>query len=74
MLADDGCVYCAPAEARRVLKIDPVANTVTLIGNDFGSRLGSWKWRQGALANDGCIYYPPLTGFKVLNQGRPQDR
>ena len=40
----------------RVIKFDPVDNSITHIGPDFGS---GYKWYRGTMANIGVIYSPP---------------
>ena len=61
----DGCVYCVPFGARRVLRIDPKTQAATPIGDDL-SALGDYKFACGALAPDGCIYCPPFGANRVL--------
>jgi isopenicillin N synthase-like dioxygenase len=49
----DGCIYCIPQCAERVLKIDPKTDEMTFIGPAFP---GVNKWSEGLLLNDGGIY------------------
>ena len=49
----DGCIYCIPQAAERVLKIDPRTDEMTFIGPDFP---GVNKWYGGLLLRDGGIY------------------
>jgi hypothetical protein len=49
----DGCIYCIPQAAERVLKIDPRTDEMTFIGPAFP---GVNKWYGGLLLRDGGIY------------------
>ena len=49
----DGCIYCIPQAAERVLKIDPATDNMTFIGPKFP---GVNKWYGGLILEDGCIY------------------
>eukprot|EP00392_Amoebophrya_sp_AT5.2_P007370 g7384.t1 len=76
VLGPDGCVYCIPSDASRVLKIDPVKRTAVLIGGTAypWSTEGLLypgmknKWQNGFFSEkDNCIYCIPCdapTGFK----------
>jgi hypothetical protein len=61
----DDCIYGIPGSARRVVKFNPVDNSLTEIGPDLGE-YGA-KWYSGVLANNGCIYCIPC-GFDESNQ------
>jgi hypothetical protein len=50
----DDCIYGIPNNARRVVKFNPVDNSLTDIGPDLGNSF--WKWACGVLADNGCIY------------------
>lgn len=60
---DDGCFYCIPQFAERVLKIDPRTDACTLIGAPFPGRN---KWYGGLLGTDNCIYGVPQNATGVL--------
>ncbi len=49
----DGCIYCIPQAAERVMKIDPKTDEITFIGPAFP---GVNKWYGGLLLKDSRIY------------------
>ena len=49
----NGSIYSIPYYASRVVKFNPLDKSITEIGPDFGN---SYKWRRGAMANNGVIY------------------
>ena len=63
----DGCLYSLSYQHEKVLKIDVVNNTYSLVGNmrtiptffvnDYG---------EAILGNDGYIYWPPMTARRTL--------
>ena len=56
-------VYGIPFHARRVAKFNPVDNSMTHIGPDFG---GGWcKWYRGAMTESGIIYCPNRGILKI---------
>ena len=64
--AANGCIYCIPACASQVLKIDPSDDSYTLFGGDVIPK-GTWKWHGGSLAkSDGNIYCIPANARRVL--------
>ena len=63
-LANNGKLYAAPFLASKVLEIDPVNQTTTLIGQDLGSEIN--KYANLALANNGKLYAPPRDASQVL--------
>ena len=66
----DHCIYAIPQSATRILKIDPVNDTCSLIGPSFPGR---WKWYGGLLGKtDGAIYGIPQNSKHVLRI-HPQD-
>ena len=52
----DGSLYGIPCNARRVMKFNPIHKSVSHIGPDLG---GGWKWRGGAMADNGVFYCIP---------------
>ena len=62
-LANNGKLYAAPGYASKVLEIDPVNQTTTLIGQDLG---GGTKYLSLALANNGKLYAAPSNASQVL--------
>lgn len=63
-LADNGMIYCIPGHARRVLKIDPLTDTVTAIGQSF---VGDFKWlRSVKMPKTGIIIGIPCHADALL--------
>ena len=58
--AGNGCVYCIPCKAGRVVKFNPVDKSITHIGPDFGD---GFKWSRGAINDGGVIYCVPLCTY-----------
>lgn len=58
ILGKDGCIYCIPCNANRVLRINPKTGQLSTFGE---LPKGGWKWRHGALAPNGKIYCVPYT-------------
>ena len=53
----NGFIYCMPMSANNVLKINPITDTVTVIGHlPSGISISTIKWTEGALAPNGFIY------------------
>jgi hypothetical protein len=64
----NGCLYGIPQSALHVLKIDPVADAVTLVGPPLPGR---YKWYGGVVGrNDGAIYGIPHNSSSVLRIGK----
>ena len=59
----DGCMYCIPGHAERVLKIEPQSNQAILVGPKFVGR--KYKWLRGVERN-GVIYGLPCHADTVL--------
>lgn len=49
----DGCIYCIPQSATRVLKINPQTDECSFVGPELP---GKYKWYGGIPAKDGAIY------------------
>ena len=62
-LASNGWIYCIPANARRVVKLNPVTDEVEVIGSEY---LGAQKWYGGIIGSNGCIYGIPHNATTVL--------
>lgn len=60
---NDGCFYCIPQFAERVLRIDPTDDSCQLIGEKFPGRN---KWYGGLLGADNRIYGVPQNATGVL--------
>jgi hypothetical protein len=61
----DKCIYWPPTFANRVLKFDSETHQLpSLVGDDLGE--GRGKWKGGALATDGVIYWIPYYTTQVL--------
>jgi hypothetical protein len=61
------------AQMGKILKIDTVNGTVTLLDTELpeiGNMVG--MWRSGALALDGCIYFMPYNACRIL-KFNPED-
>lgn len=63
VLGPDGNIYCTPFNAKQVLKISVLDDTVSYIGDVL---LGSDKWTNGAVAKNGNIYVCPYCASHVL--------
>ena len=64
-IGGDGCIYCIPAYHSRVLRIDPVTNTVSLFGPDLHNNK-SLCWAGGCAGPYGCVYGTPHNADHVL--------
>ena len=62
-LASNGWIYCIPANAPRVVKINPSTDEAIGIGPVFK---GGQKWYGGLVGSDGCIYGIPHNAPDVL--------
>lgn len=63
-MAGNGRLYSPPCDASRVLEIDPVSRTASLVGQEFSGMLG--KYWVAAAGRNGCVYAPPYNGARVL--------
>jgi hypothetical protein len=61
---EDGFFYGIPCDARRVVKFNPVDNSLTEIGPDLGD--GQMKWECGVRADTGSIYCAPYHSNRIL--------
>ena len=52
----DGCIYSLSYKYDKVLKIDVVNNTCSLVGNMHTITFYTNYWGEAILGNDGCIY------------------
>ena len=65
VLAANGKIYFAPADARQVLSIDPDTQTVEMLGPEIQ---GNFKYLAGGvLAANGKIYFAPAGAHQVLS-------
>ena len=66
--ADNATIYCAPYNARQVLSIDTSlqnpAVRASLVGSVYAG--GGAKWRGGAVARNGKIFFAPHDATSVL--------
>ncbi len=62
-LASNGWIYCIPANANYVVKVNPSTDEVILIGPCFEGRQ---KWYGGIIGSDGFIYGIPHNATTVL--------
>ena len=69
ILGIDGCIYCPPMTASRIMKYDPYKNQISLVGVNYDELDDSilFKWECGALAFDGAIYCLPSYHDRVLS-------
>ena len=63
VMGGNGMIYGVPGHAKRVLKIDPATQEVSLVGPVLP---GKYKWLRGVLAQDGNIYCIPCHAETVL--------
>jgi len=63
VLGKDNCIYGIPYNTGRVIRFDPLRNTITMVGEEYD---GEHKWCAGCLAADGNIYAAPSCAKKVL--------
>ena len=71
VLANNGSIYCIPYYSDKILKIDTVNETVTLLDTKL-PETGDTRWSPGALAHDGCIYFMPYNACRIL-KFNPED-
>ena len=62
-LASNGWIYCIPANANFVVKVNPMTDEVVLIGPKM---VGKQKWYGGVIGSDGNIYGIPHNAATVL--------
>ena len=66
-IADNGFLYCPPAEMDRVGVIEPTTNKTYTIGETLTrSSNGGYEYKTCALGPDGRIFAPPYENNKVL--------
>jgi len=65
VLANNGSIYCIPYYSDKILKIDTVNETVTLLDTKL-PETGDTRWSPGALAHDGCIYFMSYNACRIL--------
>ena len=72
----DGCVYCIPANGKHVLRIytNPLPEGVyeapiQLVG-DLPPHKD--KWQGGSEGKDGCLYFVPENGYRILKVTPPE--
>ena len=58
----DGCVYCMPGDARRIMKLDPNNNdAISSVGDYLDT--GSYKYSGTVVGIDGCVYGMPRSKY-----------
>lgn len=68
-IALDGCLYCAPYNANKILKINTEYNTATSINitsNYNGDKNQQAKWAGGACSYNNKVYFAPLNANQIL--------
>jgi hypothetical protein len=67
----DECIYCVPANALEVLRVDPKAGTLSTFGHlpAFDPVVGEVedRWFGGVAAKNGHVYGVPFNGTQVLD-------
>ena len=64
-VALDGCIYCMPTCARRMMKIDPNNNdAMSSVGDDLGH--GICRYSGTVVGIDGCVYGLPYSSKHIL--------
>ena len=64
-VALDGCIYCMPYMADRIMKIDLNNNdAMTSVGNDLGD--GEDKYSGTVVGIDGCVYGIPYDSELII--------
>ena len=63
-LAHDGCIYAAPCNSRRILKIDPKKRTAELVDPILPD--GGEKYCGAVAAKNKCVYFIPDKAEQVL--------
>ena len=65
----DGCIYFMPADALRIMKLDPNSNdAMSSVGDDLGD--GRWKYIGTVVGIDGCVYGIPYKSIQTHPQIR----
>ena len=64
LAASNGSIYGIPCLARRVVKFNPVDNSITHIGPDLGDK--DCKWIGGAITGSGIIYCVPCSSERGI--------
>lgn len=60
----DNCIYCIPQSASRVLRLNPIDESLSFVGPDLP---GKYKWYGGLVGKtDGAIYGVPQNSGSVL--------
>jgi len=64
VLGADKCIYFPPLNHDRVLTLNPITQSISLIGKSNGDR--EWKWRGAVLVSNGYIYCIPYNADDIL--------
>jgi hypothetical protein len=73
-LANNGSIYCAPYNAKHILKINTNDGTVETLENvELPERGLFWMWASGALAADNHIYYMPYRACRIMKLNPDND-
>ena len=62
-LAPDGCIYFMPYYSRRILRLDPITDTIGSVGIDFGR--GLRKFSGTVVGVDGNVYGIPFWSRRI---------
>ena len=64
-VALDGCIYCMPCNANRIMKLDPNNNdAMSSVGDDLGG--GWYKYIGTVVGIDGCVYGIPSYSRRII--------
>ena len=62
-----GVIYSLPCDDERgILKIDTNTDTVTVLNANLRPEQGHYMWISCAAAIDGCVYFMPYMGHRVM--------
>ena len=73
MRANTGSIYCAPYNARHILKINTNDGTVETLDDVELPETGDRLWASGALASDNSIYYMPFDARRIMKLNPDND-
>ena len=63
-LASDNRIYYVPSNARRIMRLNPDNDTLSIVGGDLGG--GWWKYGGTVVGNDDCVHGIPLLTTRIV--------